>query len=154
MDTKLLEILDRLVQKKTLAEVESAELNQLRYAVVVLLMAMLEGTDRRVERRMLQVLNLKALAVVAGDCYKNAMELQKGDLLEVFGGMVQSGDEKRREEETAEEVQLLEDAGFSLFMLLRHLIDFQEQARRARRRRRGRRPRRGLRGVRRRAQAL
>ena len=126
MDTKLLEILDRLVQKKTLAEVESAELNQLRYAVVVLLMAMLEGTDRRVERRMLHVLNLKALAVVAGDCYKNALELQKGDLLEVFGGMVQSGDEKRREEETAEEVQLLEDAGFSLFMLLRHLIDFQE----------------------------
>ena len=70
MDTKLLEILDRLVQKKTLAEVESAELNQLRYAVVVLLMAMLEGTDRRVERRMLHVLNLKALAEVAGDCYK------------------------------------------------------------------------------------
>ena len=78
MDTKLLEILDRLVQKKTLAEVESAELNQLRYAVVVLLMAMLEGTDRRVERRMLHVLNLRALAVVAGDCHTSANELKKG----------------------------------------------------------------------------
>lgn len=56
LDTKLLEILDRLIQKPALGQsVGQTDLLKLQRGVALLLLALLEGTNRRVEERMLSV---------------------------------------------------------------------------------------------------
>ena len=109
LDTKLLEVLDRLVHKKleSIAGVDISTLCELRCSVTTLLMALLEGTDRSVETRMCAILDLSELSSAASDLYKEAAEA------------------KGRGESSLEEKLL--DAGFSLYILIRHLLDFHEQ---------------------------
>ena len=129
LDTKLLEVLDRLVQKSTLGEtVTSQQLNQLRYAISLLLMALLEGTDRAVEDRMLRVLDLHRIGEVAGACHERYEALEKRqqggfqsakDMMQGVATMLGRVNEAEEEEQ-----DLLLDAGFALCIIGLHLSDF------------------------------
>ena len=104
MDTKLLEILDRLIQKQSMPYVESQELLDLQLAVALLLLALLEGKVHA-EIRMLSVLDVRRLAEVAGALYERA---QGEDIVE------------------SERNSML-DVGSRVYMLVSHLLDYHEQ---------------------------
>ena len=109
LDTKLLEILDRLIQKTSIAYVEPSDLIELQGSVSLLLLALLEGNSRtpgRVEDRMLSGLDVKRLAEGAGQLYERSQEEEEGSA-------------SCRDQMT--------EVGFRLYMLVNHLFDYQEQ---------------------------
>ena len=115
-------MLDRLVHRVHFGEgVGAAEGHRLRASVAVVLMALLEGTDRAVEDRMIRVLDLHRIGEVAADCYAKYRERQEQ------GSTVQAqvahmlGREDRAEDAAKEDLLA---AGFALYITLHHLIDF------------------------------
>ena len=106
LQTKLVSILERIVEKTTLggsgAEVE---LQRLRVSSLTLLEALLEGSNSAALSRMLRVIDLKSLASSTTKCYKDALALPA------------SSDSR----------PLLIDASYSLYLLLLHLKGYQEQ---------------------------
>ena len=108
LETKLLETLDNLLVTPSGTDdmlVELDDLFELQHLVLLLLLALVEGTERQAEERMLAVLEMKRVATLANYCYTEAMD-------------------PVAEEKTA---SLLLDVGFSLFMVLRHLGDYLEE---------------------------
>lgn len=185
LETKLIEVLDRLVQKRSIDGVFPSDLSNLRGSVARLLMALLEGTDRGAETRMLLRLDLVSIARQCGNLYRLAMgaadlaatgtgtdaDLQRSitslgagrsnmeqtkEQLEqqlatqaaavaaqsvqavstftrdagtgaVTGVLKQLAIKPMQEDQLTPEQQAALDAGFELFTLLRHLLDFLEQ---------------------------
>ena len=73
LETKLIEVLDRFVQKRGVDGVPATAWSKLRESVATLLMALLEGTDGSVERRLLLRFDLMTAARQCGDLYQSAM---------------------------------------------------------------------------------
>ena len=105
LQTKLVSILERLIEKKSIgAAAADVELNELRVASVTLLQALLEGSSSDNCSRMLRVLDLGSLASTTGKVYETATALS----------------------DTDESKSLLVDATFALYMLLLQLKNYQE----------------------------
>ena len=105
LQTKLVSILERLIEKKSLgAAAADVELNELRVASLTLLQALLEGSSSDNCSRMLRVLDLGSLASTTCKVYETATALS----------------------DTDESKSLLVDATFALYMLLLQLKNYQE----------------------------
>ena len=105
LQTKLVSILERLIEKKSLgAAAADVELNELRVASLTLLQALLEGSSSDNCSRMLRVLDLGSLASTTCNVYETATALS----------------------DTDESKSLLVDATFALYMLLLQLKNYQE----------------------------
>ena len=147
------ELLSRMMEKDVLGdELSNVEQDRLRYSIAVLLSAMLEGNDGRVEERMLSVINLKQTLKLANNLYLSSAEKgteAAGLTGEVFGALKQGvtdakglagnakglaggllGQKKAGKEEdlSAEEIQQLQiGTGFALYLLVKGLQDFKEE---------------------------
>ena len=106
LDTKMLEILDRLIQKPSIPYVELGDFIDLQGAVSLLLLALLEGTSSRVEERMLSVLDVKRLADVAGSLHERSLDAANGTIRD-----------------------RMTEVGFRLYMLVNHLLDYEDSER-------------------------
>jgi len=169
-ESKLIDICGRLVVMRTLQGVSDEKVNNLRDGSTKMLMALLEGTDRNAERRMLLRLDLHALAhqVVSqhtdieereesrqelGLKDKDSAEGSKrnsanaafdqivdkgigdniGKGIGAVGGQIGKLGQAAAaaldivEVERANRLIASRDAGFSLFILLKHLHDFEMQ---------------------------
>jgi len=146
INNKAVELLSRLIEKDVLGDgLSNVEQDRIRYSIAVLLSAMLEGNDDRVEERMLAVINLKQTLKIANNLYLAAVDKQhfaSNLASEVFGGLKQGftdvkglgnamGLEMGRGEEedlSAEEKKQLQlGTGFALYLLVKDLHDFKQE---------------------------
>ena len=101
-------MLGRLVCKHDYGEdVSATDTCAIRLGTATLLLALLEGTERRAEVRLLQVLDLERIGEVAADCFR--------------GGSSAAGDNRSADASLVE-------AGYTLYTLLRHLYDYHDEA--------------------------
>ena len=105
LDTKLLEILDRLIQKPSMPGVELQGLLGLQLSTTLLLLALLEHQAVRAEARLLSVLDLRRLAEVAAEFHER------------------SQDEDLNDQSKA----AMLDVGSQVYLLVHHLLDVAEQ---------------------------
>ena len=164
------------MQVQSLAGVQHDKLNILRDSITTLLMALLEGTERNAERRMLLRLDIPRLAQICVQLYRDTQELEekfedleddleeleadakhgevsKKSALAKVGGKIGAGVGKVGAvggavggnlkaiggnltttllaeldlQATKNKLEASRDAGFSLYILLRHLLDFEAQ---------------------------
>jgi inositol 1,4,5-triphosphate receptor type 3 len=119
LDTKLLEILDRIIQKQSMPYIEQQELLDLQLSVALLLLALLEGKSHRAEVRMLSILDVRRLAALAGSLYDATLDLEDQD--DEANGM------SKAQREKANDTML--DVGSRIYMLVSHLLDSSEHIR-------------------------
>ena len=76
INNKGVELLSRMMEREVLGEnLSNVEQDRLRYAIAVLLSAMLEGNNDRVEERMLSVINLKQTLKLANNLFLSILIL-------------------------------------------------------------------------------
>ena len=109
LQTKLVSILERLIERSSLGggggAAAETEMLRLRLSSLTLLQALLEGSSSDAMNRMLRVIDLQSLARATGKTYEDALALPK----------------------KSPSKQLLTDASYSLYLLLRLLRAFQEK---------------------------
>ena len=114
LDTKLLETLDRLLQKAVaVSGVEEFELLDMQHSVVLLLLALLEGAAHRAKERMLSVVDIHRLAEIAGSLSERSRDLP----------FVPSEEDSEYAKDLAQRMAAL---GYQLYILIQQLCDYQE----------------------------
>ena len=158
LDSKLIEVLDRLVQRRSIDGVLNGRFAALRTSLAKLLMALLEGTEREAEQRFLLRLDLMGIARVCGSICMEACgvkafsdatdgpagsisDASKATAAAAAGGALAGASALlpgrmapltageitvRMEQHRGPEQEALLEAGFLLYVLLKHLLDFEE----------------------------
>ena len=129
IESKLPEVLDRLACKLDYGpSIKSLRAATLRVAVATLLLALLEGSGRQAEMRLLQVLDLERIGEVAAESFRRGKVRKKSTLSGFVWESAQVSVRPEAAEEAEEECSLLLESGFAMYTLLRHLHDYQEEA--------------------------
>ena len=133
LGNKTIEICDRLLQRSTFDDAtEWSETRiraiELRGAVLLLLLALLEGSSSQAERRMHSTLDLCKLCDVVTTSYGEYMRTLSKKRSSYSPSLVFARLEARAEAVASDEGELSLNAAFQAFLLLRQLIEYHEEA--------------------------
>ena len=137
MESKLTEVLDRLLHKQTVEQLHppkldsvelSEQLGNLHLAIVTLLMSLLEGSDPAVERVLSRILDIDQIAVTARELYCQAFYVAKESSQKARHPQGNSSSFGRSAERMlSSREEKLVDLGSAMYRLVKHVKDYEEQ---------------------------